>query len=778
VDEPRLDEPQVAALYRLVRLMCDNAPDLIWAKDLENRYTFCNRAMCQILLNAVDTEEPIGKTDMFFANREREAHPDNPHWHTFGEICRDSDSVVVASRTPRRFEEHGRVRGEMLYLDVFKAPLFDERGELIGTIGCGRIVTQERQLAEQQRLTMQELHESSLRTSALLAALPDLVFTVSREGVFLDAHGSSGDFALPPEAFLNRPLEVVLPPESAAEARHYLTLAFTTGKVQSFEYRLHVAGVERFWEARIAPCTEATALIIVRDITAQRQAEEELRRSEERLRTLVEHAVIGIYRTTPDGRVLMANPAAVRMAGYASFEEFARTDLSDAGRHGFYDRRRFLEAIERDGEVVGFENTWVRPDGTQVYVRENARAVRDSNGRTVYYEGTIEDLTHRKQLEEQLRQAQKIEAVGRVAGEIAHDFNNVMQAVLSLAPLLRARRENPDRHEATVVELEEQIGRGAALTNQLLLFSRREFARLERIDLNQAVRAASRMLRRLLRDNVALDLDLGSDPLPVLIDRSQLDQVLLNLVINASDAMPAGGSITIRTGSGDSQEVWVEVDDRGCGIPDEILDRVFEPFFTTKAPRQGTGLGLAVAHTIVQERGGRFEVKSQVGSGSTFRAVLPRSDGPIATREPTAFFSPSVLGHGERVLVVEDEPGARAGLHDLLEILGFRVTACASAEEALALAPQPTFTLLLTDLLLPGIHGGELAERLRAQWPDLKVIVMSGYSQDDRVHRAVRESRIRFLQKPFSIADLSREISLVLSGEGGRRRGTFGCAPG
>ncbi|MGV8039208.1 MAG: ATP-binding protein [Thermoanaerobaculaceae bacterium] len=274
------------------------------------------------------------------------------------------------------------------------------------------------------------------------------------------------------------------------------------------------------------------------------------------------------------------------------------------------------------------------------------------------------------------------------------------------------------------------------------------------------------MLRRLIRENIALTVELGPGPLPVVADRSKLDQVLLNLVINASDAMPAGGPITIRTGATESQEVWVEVEDRGSGISDGVLDRIFEPFFTTKDPDRGTGLGLAVAHTIVEERGGRFEVTTRVGRGSTFRAVLPRSEGPIAAPERAATFSPSALGRGERVLVVEDEPGAREGLVELLDLLGFAVTACASGEEALALPPEPPAVLLLTDLLLPGIHGGDLAERLRARWPGLTVIVMSGYSQDESVHQGVREGKVHFLQKPFSIAELSREISLALSRRG------------
>ncbi len=496
----------------------------------------------------------------------------------------------------------------------------------------------------------------------------------------------------------------------------------------------------------------------------ERFRDEAAHEPEERLQGLIEHAIIGIYRTTPDGRVLVANPAMARLVGCGSTDELMHQDLNELTARLGYPRDEVMRRLATHGEVVGFETAWTKLDGQTIQVRENIRAVRDDAGQVLCYEGTVEDLTTHRRLEEQLRRAQKMEAIGRLAGGVAHGFNNMMQAMLSLTTMLRTVRERPERHEELLCEMEEQVRRGSALSRQLLLFAHRDLARLEVLDLSDVVRASAALLERIVRENIRFTVGLSTQALPVLIDHGLLDQVLLNLVLNAAEAMPDGGELRIASGSQEGGEAWFEVRDEGCGIPEELHDRVFEPFFTTKQADNATGLGLAVSHGIVTALKGRIELTSTAGKGSVFRVVLPLvAEEPRPEAPLLASSFKGVEGRGERVLVVEDEDGARQGLKDVLEMLGYRVCAAASAEEALALAPEPAYQVLLSDVLLPGADGRELARQLRARWARLCVILMSGYAEES-LRVTAGEPGFRFLSKPFDMTTLARELRVVLAG--------------
>jgi CheY-like chemotaxis protein/two-component sensor histidine kinase len=354
-------------------------------------------------------------------------------------------------------------------------------------------------------------------------------------------------------------------------------------------------------------------------------------------------------------------------------------------------------------------------------------------------------------------------AIGQLAGGIAHDFNNILQAIGSLATVLRLRAASAELAKI-VAEIEALIKRGSGLTQQLLLFSRREVSQRQRENLGEVVGPAISMLRHLIPENIKISVDLASEPLWFDGDGSQIHQVVINLALNAKDSMRSGGAIFLRTGREDG-EIWLEVEDQGCGMSPEEQARIFEPFFTTKKAGHGTGLGLSVVHGIVERHGGRIEVASQPGKGSRFRVFLPESlpsQGVVAAAEP-GDETELTAGRGRRVLIVEDEEGARNGLVEALEMLGFDVTAAASGEEAQALAAEPGFDLLLTDLMLPGMDGSTLASVLCERWPNLKVIMMSGYTEDEAVRRGVDEGRVRFLQKPFDIARLGKELEVALA---------------
>ena len=504
---------------------------------------------------------------------------------------------------------------------------------------------------------------------------------------------------------------------------------------------------------------------VVADMTEMKRAEAALRESEERYRTILRDMMEGYYEVDLKGTMTFCNDATVEMLG------FPLAEIIGLNNRAFMDEanaKRVFEVfnrVYRTGEATkAFDWEIIRKDGRHIVVETSVALMRDADGRPAGFRGMLRDVTERKTLEEQLLQSQKMEVVGTLAGGVAHDFNNLLQAMLSHAQLLRSQSQDKEKVLAVARELEQHINRGAALTRQLLLFSRRETVKTERLDLNDAVRDTSQVLARLVRANIALVIETASQALPVEADRGQLQQILMNLTLNASDAMPDGGRLIIRTSAPDEAWVCLAVEDTGHGIPEAVRDRIFEPFFTTKEPGKGTGLGLAVVHGIVASHGGHIDVESTTDRGTTFSVFLPSAGQASVSQveEATPSTAELALGQGERILVVEDEPGAREGLRDILTTLRYDVVAVGSAEEAENFAAGQPFDLLLTDLMLPGLLGPDLALRLQKNWPGLKIILMSGYADDPAVRRGVSGGTLRYLQKPFGIDSLARDVRAAL----------------
>jgi PAS domain S-box-containing protein len=487
----------------------------------------------------------------------------------------------------------------------------------------------------------------------------------------------------------------------------------------------------------------------------RKRTEGVLRGSEERYRLVMQGAPVGVFHYDTDLRITDCNER------FISILRSKRERLIGFDMNLLQDQS-VLPAIRAAtlGEYGEYEGPYRPTTGVaELFVALRTAPLHGEDGAIIGSVGIVEDTTKHRQLEEQLLQSQKMESVGSLAGGVAHDFNNLLQAMLSHAQLLRRFSEDPAKVLDVVGELERQINRGASLTRQLLVFSRRETVKPELVDLNDVVREATQFLQRLVRANIALVIDLAPRRLAVEADRGQLQQVLMNLTVNASHAMPEGGKLFIWTGAVGAGEASLTVEDTGHGIPEAIRERIFEPFFTTKELGKGTGLGLSVVHGIVTGHGGRIEVESAVGRGTTFRVFLPlASDGAPAVEEGRSDAPPLATGTGERILIVEDEDAAREGLQQILASLGYEVAAVASGEEATVLQADRPFDLLLTDLMLPGVTGSQLAADLLARWPALKVILMSGYHEDDAVRRAVSEGGVRFLQKPFDMATLAREV--------------------
>jgi PAS domain S-box-containing protein len=521
----------------------------------------------------------------------------------------------------------------------------------------------------------------------------------------------------------------------------------------------------------------------LRDLDAAYQRLEE---SERRFRSVFNDAVVGFYRTTPDGRVMLVNPSLCKMLGYDSPEDLLGIDLENGHFSAGYSREDFKKELEGRGVIRGLESIWKRRDGSTLYISENARASRDAAGRIVYYEGTIEDITARKmaeeesaELREKLLQSQRMEAVGQLAGGIAHDFNNLLMVIIGNTELLAGGLEGTPAHRAEKVLKASR--RAAELTGQLLAFSRKQPIQPTVTSMNQLVSGVSDMLQRLVGEDVDVRVVLGDEPWWVKTDRSQFEQVIMNLVVNARDAMPDGGMLTLLTKNTEIGEESIEkhsqvlagkyamlaVADTGTGMSAEVQARLFEPFFTTKGPGKGTGLGLSMVYGIVKQSGGFIRVSSELGKGTSLEIYLPKIDASEAVMSHKSVVPPQPFKNKATILLVEDEDSLRDVIADFLQSGGHKVIKADSVGEACrkALELRLDFDLLLTDVVLKGGNGKQLVRRLEEQGCTFRVIYMSGYTPNAIVHHGVLDPGILFLQKPFSRSALLDKIEEALSAD-------------
>ena len=521
---------------------------------------------------------------------------------------------------------------------------------------------------------------------------------------------------------------------------------------------------------------------VARELAEQRRAEEALRVSEERFRLLVESANdFAMFMLDVEGHVTTWNEGAQRVKGYRASEII--------GRHFscFYDEEdrrlgtpaRALEQAVADGRAE--EEGWrVRRDGSRFWANSIVTALREAGGARRGFTLVTRDVTGRKQLEEQLYQAQKMEAVGRLAGGVAHDFNNVLTVVTGYSDILLNCLAPDDPSHAVLREILKAGERAAGLTRQLLAFSRKQVLAPKVLDLNAVIAETEKMLRRLIGEDIQLrtvaDPHLGR----VKADPGQVDQVLLNLAVNARDAMPQGGRLTIETRNADLEAahvrahpdvrpgpyVLLSVSDTGCGMDEHVRAHLFEPFFTTKEVGKGTGLGLATVYGIVKQSGGHIEVFSTPGKGTTFNVYLPRVAEEVAAAAPKAVARPCGPG-SETVLVVEDEAALKDMICLVLRKGGYTVLEARDGGRALRLAQQHRgpIDLLLTDMVMPLMNGFQLAQHLTAARPGLKVLYMSGYTDSAFVRGGVALGEIELLQKPFSPDGLACKVREVLDKE-------------
>ena len=549
----------------------------------------------------------------------------------------------------------------------------------------------------------------------------------------------------------------------------------TTGEPFRLEYRFRHRDGRTLWVNGSATALRDSGgsvvgyLGSVTDVTPRKEAEAENRQAHEQLEAIVTACPLPIVGVDPDGHVLMWNPAAERVFGWKA-EEVLGVALPVVPPEKQEEFQRWKTSVLGGGGVTGVETYRLHRDGSRIEVSLSTAALASVAGEPTGAVAVYTDITARKQVErelersrEELRHAQKIEAVGRLAGGVAHDFNNMLTAILSYCDLLLAECVEPA--SGMVREIQEAATRAADLTRQLLAYGRRQIFLLEIVDINDVVRGLEAMLRGVAGDGVELVLNLTPKPARVYADHGQLEQVLVNLAVNARDAMTAGGRLEVRTEVGSrkgmGETVALCVSDTGIGMDEETMARLFEPFFTTKQSGKRRGLGLATSHGIVEQLGGKIAIESTPGAGSTFAVLLPlesrrepRPAGAMAERPA------DVPANKVTVLVVDDERNVREAVSKILTRVGYTVLVAASGSEALQLVRgrAPQLKLVLTDVVMSGMGGVELAWELRKEMPDVKVLLMSGYSESEVLRHGVRTQTMTLLRKPFTMEELVQAV--------------------
>jgi PAS domain S-box-containing protein len=754
---------------QMLRTVLDTIPQCVFWKDRNSIFLGCNQPMAEDC-GYSSPGDLIGKTD------------DATTGATMAERYRADDREVMETNRPKlNYEKPQRKKdGSRRWLLLNKVPLHDKNGRVIGVLGTYEEITE-------LKRTEEALRESEQRFRSLLDNAPDAVYVQTKERI---AYVNRATLQLlraeRQEQLLGQSVLELVAPEWRKIVRERMQRVNTKdGPLPAIEEEyLRVDKSRVAVEVSAVPVVfhgDRGALVFVRDITERKRAAETIVYERQLLRTLLDLLPDGVYIKDLDSRFLMANETAAKRFGKDSPSQVL--GLSDKD---FFPAE--LAAVFRADEEKVFagetinekEETVVFPNGQKRTVLTTKVPFRNSQGQICGLVGTGRDVTERKQLEEQLRQSQKMEAFGQLAGGVAHDFNNLLTVIQGNVALLQLQEPlNPDQ-AGGLVEIAKAAERAANLTRQLLTFSRRQLFQPKPLDLNEVVANTSKMLQRLIGEHISLETHFAPGGAPIKADRTMMEQILINLAVNSRDAMTKGGRLVIQTApavlsKADAQAnpkarpglfIRLSITDTGCGIAPKEMERIFEPFFTTKEVGKGTGLGLATIFGIVAQHHGWIEVESKVNAGTTFHIYLPRL--AESEKSQTEFSrAPEVRGGNETILLVEDEAPVRALARTLLERKGYHVIEADSGLSALQIwqEQRDAIDLLLTDMVMPeGISGRELAARLLAEKPGLKVIYSSGYTDDMLGENSPLRNNPNFLEKPFSSHKLLKQVRDCLDG--------------
>ena len=639
----------------------------------------------------------------------------------------------------------------------------------------------------------------TLLSPSILEAVPDAVIAVNRQGVIIQANSQTETlFAYTRDELIGQKIEILVPERQRPEHDRHREQFHSKPKIRRMGSGLDLYGRRRDGsefpvEISLSPVATpdgTMVLSVIRDISDRKRIEEELRRANEeldrrksrelrdsqnRLALIVDSSQDAIIGKNLDGIVTHWNKGAEQIYGYAALEMIGRPISVLAPKEREDEIPAILEKIRSGRRVEYFESVRVTKDKRSLNVSISVSPIYDSEGQVVGASTIARDITAQKKAEDQLRQSQKMEAVGRLAGGVAHDFNNLLGIVTACSELLRSR---VDQESLEYIDnIREASKRGASLTRQLLAFSRRQPVQTQLLDLNDRLKDVMKLLRPLMGDDVEIVLLPRLATAVVEADPGQLDQVVLNLAVNARDAMPHGGKLVIETAVFDFDEsfarehpsilvgryVMMSVSDNGTGMDEATRTHIFEPFFTTKEIGKGSGLGLATVYGIVKQFGGHVWVYSEPGHGTTFKIYLPSAEHKVGgAPEPETEALPP-RREGVTLLLAEDDPIMRRLTRKMLEAHGYRVLEAEDGKSALQVISSHagSIALILTDVVMKGMNGPELVLRLMESQPKMKVVYMSGYTGELVANHGL-ESGIRLLEKPFTRSDLLRTIDQVL----------------
>lgn len=680
-----------------------------------------------------------------------------------------------------------RKDGNLYWEEMTIAPVRSREGAITHFVAIKQDVTARNQARE-------ALRRNEERFRRLVENIGDGILSVDTEGKIQYASESACNVSgYPRQQLVGRSMFQFVHSEDLAQLQSLFARALreSGSTVQWGSMVRRKDGSWRYFEGSMANRLEdpdiAALVINFRDSTARRETEEALIRAEARYRAIFENAAVGIYVSAPGAQYLSMNPALASIYGFDSPED-AIQHSSDI-KHLYVDPDKweeFRRCLAKDGVVRNFEYEVHRRDSTRRWLLENARAVYGDKGELLYYEGVVEDVTELKSLELQLRQAQRLEAVGRLAGGVAHDFNNMLGVILGYGDILQTQLPSNHPGLKSATEMQKAALRAANLTRQLLAFSRKQILQPQVLNLNSLLDELSKMLRRLIGEDIELVFRPGENVARVKADPGQLEQVVMNLAVNARDAMPGGGRLSIETSNvavdeGFAQRhspmrpgfyVLVLVTDTGSGMNAEVLSHIFEPFFTTKEQGKGTGLGLSIVYGIIKQSGGYIWVDSEPNRGSSFRIYLPPTtevETTVASRP-----SPSSSGGTETILVVEDDASLREMIRIVLTGAGYRILEARNGSEALSLLPDinEAVHLLMTDIIMPAVNGWELARSIAASRPGIPTLFMTGFGVALDTFGIEIAPDVMLLTKPFTSDLLLRKVRETLDTRSGARSAT------
>jgi PAS domain S-box-containing protein len=766
ITERKLAEKRLRESEEAYRALVSGLPDIVVRFDRQGRHLFASDSTHQMV--DLTPAQFIGKTHRELGFSEKS--------------CLFWEEVIQrVLRTAQAWETEFVLDGNTgpMFFNCRLIPEFDANDDVQSILSISRDTTMHRQMEERYKMLFREMlngfavHEIICDESGCPVDCRFLAVNPAFERLT----------GLKAEQIVGKTLLEVLPDTEPRWIDIYGNVALTGEPAFFMDYH---AGLQKYYEvAAYQPAPNQLACIFA-DVTERKRTEEELHDSRERLRLALSSSEMGVWRIDLCKQKRYFDDQVCRCLGIDSSRFTGTAEEFYAAVHP-EDRDQLKAALNKTIQIgaayeVEYRTVW--PDGTIHFIASRAQLSRDDNGQLHWINGLLWDITghiraeeERSRLASQLQQAQKMESVGRLAGGIAHDFNNMLGVILGRAEMALDQIDRTEPVYEDLAEIQKAGKRSADLTRQLLAFARKQTVAPRTLNLNETIAGMLKMIERLIGENIAIDWQPALSLWPVMMDPSQIDQILANLCVNARDAISGAGRIILQTGNCTLDEeycavqmnlvpgeyVRLTVNDNGCGMDKEILDHIFEPFFTTKKTGEGTGLGLATIYGIVKQNKGCINVYSRPGQGTTFSIYIPHYHGD--TVGAPAESAISAQGDNETILLVEDEPAILSLAMRILERQGYKVLAASTPGEAIQIAGQHAdeIQMLITDVVMPEMNGRELVNKLLPLNPQLKRLFMSGYTADLIAQQGVLEPGVNFIQKPFSAKELAAKVKEVLS---------------